>query len=110
MYQDSYADRSLDEISRVFGAAFAQSLFAQKTGSWQGPIESGYGWHVVWIDALALPRIPAFEEVEPEVRREWIAERRSERQRQVFESIRARYEVIVPSLGAAQAGGPETRP
>lgn len=110
MFQDHYADRSLEEISRVFGAEFGRSLFAQTPGAWQGPIESGYGWHVVWIDNLAARRIPAFEEVEPEARQEWIAERRSERKRQVFESIRARYEVTVPELHAAMASGPETQP
>jgi peptidyl-prolyl cis-trans isomerase C len=110
MYQDYYADRSHDEVSRVFGVAFAQALFAQKPGAWLGPIQSGYGWHLVWVDRLAPQQVPAFEEVEPEARRAWVAERRAARKREVFESIRARYEVILPPLRAARASGAESRP
>jgi hypothetical protein len=104
MFHDYYGDRSFDELARVFGEAFAQSLFGLKSGSWQGPIESGYGWHLVWIDALALQRVPAFEEVEPDVRRDWIAERRADRKRAAYEALRARYEVVLPGpLGSAAA-------
>ncbi len=96
MFQDYYGDRSFDQLASVFGPTFAQSLFGLKPGSWQGPIESGYGWHLVWVDALELKYLPAFEEVEPDVRREWIAERRAERKRAAYEAMRARYAVALP--------------
>src|SRR4029453_1638932 len=48
MFQDYYGDRSFDEIAKTFGPQFAKALFQLKTGSWQGPIESGYGWHLVF--------------------------------------------------------------
>lgn len=103
MFQDHYGDRSLEELASIFGVAFAQSLFGLDPGAWQGPIESGYGWHLVFVDAVALQRLPAFEEVEPEVKRQWIAEQRALAKRKVYESIRARYEVVVPRIRTAQA-------
>jgi hypothetical protein len=103
MFQAYYGDRSFDQLASAFGATFAQSLFGLEPGAWQGPIESGYGWHLVWIDALQLKRIPAFEEVEPEVRREWIAERRAETKRKAYEAMRARYEVVLPGSSAGSA-------
>lgn len=109
MFQDRYGDRSLDQLASVFGPAFAQSLFALKTGAWQGPIQSGYGWHLVWIDSMVSKRVPAFEEVEPEVRREWIAERRAETMRRAYEAMRARYEVTLPE-SLARETVPEKRP
>ncbi len=96
MFQDYYGDRSFDQLASVFGATFAQSLFGLTPGAWQGPIESGYGWHLVWINAMEPKRIPAFEEVESEVRREWIAEQRAETKRRTYEAMRARYEVMLP--------------
>jgi peptidyl-prolyl cis-trans isomerase C len=111
MFQDYYGDHSRDQIASVFGVAFAQSLLALEPGSWQGPIESGYGWHLVWIDTLVPKRVPAFEEVEAEIKREWIAERRAESKRNVYESMRARYELIVPeSLARQTRTEPEKRP
>ena len=38
-----------------------------KPGAWSGPLESGYGWHLVFIDSIIPGRIPEFEEVEPDV-------------------------------------------
>ncbi len=110
MFQAYYADRSLEQVASVFGSAFAQSLFGLEHGSWQGPIESGYGWHLVWIDAIESKRVPAFEKVEPEVKREWMVDLRAERKRKVYESIRARYAVNLPEIVAAPSTVAEKRP
>jgi peptidyl-prolyl cis-trans isomerase C len=71
-------------VANVFGAKFTRSLFQLEPGSWQGPIESGFGWHLVWVDSMTPARVPAFEEVEPEVRSEWVAEQRAKFKRRAF--------------------------
>ena len=48
-----------------------------KPGSWQGPIESGFGWHLVFVDTVIPGRIPAFEEVESEVKTAWLGEQKA---------------------------------
>jgi len=97
MFQDYYGDRSFDEIAKTFGPPFAKALFHVKPGSWQGPIESGYGWHLVWVDSITPGRVPAFEEVEPDVKAEWVAEQRAGAKRKAFDAMRARYEVVLPA-------------
>ena len=52
MFQDYYGDRAVEQIDKDFGSSFAQALFQLKAGSWQGPIESGYGWHLIFIDTV----------------------------------------------------------
>ncbi len=37
------------------------------------PIESGLGWHLVWVDSITPGRVSAFEEVEAQAKDEWIA-------------------------------------
>jgi peptidyl-prolyl cis-trans isomerase C len=109
MFQDYYSDRSPEQVVNVFGAKFTQSLFQLDPGSWQGPIESGFGWHLVWVDSMTPARVPAFEEVEPEVSSAWVAEQRAEFKRQAFEAMKARYEVVLPNTraqDAARAGEP----
>jgi len=105
MFQDHYGDRSPEQLANVFGPQFAQALFQLKQGSWQGPIESGYGWHLVWIDSMMPGRVPAFEEVEPDVKSEWIAEQSAEAKRKAFEAMRARYEVVLPQAQVKEAAG-----
>ncbi|MHB9073116.1 MAG: peptidyl-prolyl cis-trans isomerase [Desulfobaccales bacterium] len=101
MYQSYYADRTPEYVANVFGTKFAQALAQLKpAASWQGPIESGFGWHLVWVDSLTPGRILDFEEVEPEVKNEWIAEQRAEARRKAFEAMKTRYEIILPKAGA----------
>jgi len=76
---------------------FAQSLFQLKPGAWQGPVESGLGWHLVFVDSITPGRVPAFEEIEPDVKAEWVAEQRADAKRRAFEAMRARYEVVLPA-------------
>ena len=96
MFQDYYGDRSFEEMAKLFGPRFARALLQQPPGSWQGPIESGYGWHLVWVDSLTPARVPAFEEVETEAKTEWMADQRAETRRRAYEAMRARYEIVLP--------------
>ncbi|MGH7802360.1 MAG: peptidylprolyl isomerase, partial [Thermodesulfobacteriota bacterium] len=96
MFQDYYGDSTPEQVAKEFGPNFAQSLLQLKPGAWQGPIESGYGWHLVWVDTITPSRVPQFEEVEPDVRSAWIEEQRAETKRKMFEAMRVRYEVVLP--------------
>jgi parvulin-like peptidyl-prolyl isomerase len=96
MFQDYYGDRAPDDVARTFGAGFADALFRQAPGAWAGPIESGYGWHLVWVDAITPARVPAFEEVESEVETAWIEEQRAAIREKAFAAMRARYQIVLP--------------
>src|SRR4030095_5793963 len=72
MFQQYYGDRPFDEIARQFGPRFARALVELTPGAWAGPIESGYGWHVVLAESLTPQRIPDYEEIEAEVKNAWI--------------------------------------
>jgi peptidyl-prolyl cis-trans isomerase C len=98
MYQDEYRDRPLDQLSILFGGSFASQIDALATGSWQGPVESGYGWHLVRVDAKAEPRVPHFDAIAVEVREAWIADRRDAAKARAYEALRARYDVVLPSI------------
>jgi peptidyl-prolyl cis-trans isomerase C len=110
MFQDYYGDRSPEQVANVFGAKFARSLFQLQPGSWHGPIESGFGWHLVWVESMTPARVPAFEEVEPEVRSAWVVDQRTEIKRQAFEAMRTRYEVVLTNAHATDAAGGGTVP
>jgi hypothetical protein len=96
MYQDYYGDRSFDEMAKLFGLNFARALVSLKPGSWQGPVESGYGWHLIFVDSAAPGRVPAFEEIEPDIKSTWIAEQRTQAKAKAYETMRARYQVVLP--------------
>jgi hypothetical protein len=97
LFQDYYGDRSFDEIASSLGPAFARALFTPPSGGWTGPIESGYGWHLVHLDAITPASVAAFEDVEAHVRSEWLEDQRAAIRERALAAMRARYEVVVPS-------------
>lgn len=103
MFHDALTDQSPDQLAKNFGPGFARALFALPAGSWQGPIESGYGWHVVLVSAASPGRVPGFEEVEPEVAAAWKEEQRVEALRKAYDKLRAKYEVALPAPGSESA-------
>jgi peptidyl-prolyl cis-trans isomerase C len=96
MFQDYYGDRAPDQLAKEFGPTFALSLYKLKPGSWQGPIESGYGWHLIWIESLVPGRVPAFEEVEPDVNTAWLADQKAIQWQKAYSKMRAKYVVVAP--------------
>lgn len=104
MFQDAYADRTPDQIAKDFGPAFARAVFKLVPGAWQGPVESGYGWHAILVTEATPARVPAFEEIEPEVRTDWMGEQAELAKRRVYEAMRARYEVVLPEIPVPAAG------
>jgi peptidyl-prolyl cis-trans isomerase C len=96
MYQDYYGDRSFDDMAKLFGLNFARALVNIRPGSWQGPVESGYGWHLIFVDSSAPSRVPTFEEIEPDIKASWIADQRAQAKAKAYETMRARYQVVLP--------------
>ena len=110
MFQDYYGERSLDQVASIFGAEFAKSLFALKPGAWQGPIESGLGWHLVLIDAITPGRVPAFDEIAADVKAQWTDQERVELRSRAFELMKARYEIVFPAGVVEASSEPNAMP
>jgi len=92
---------SAGEVARLFGEGFAARLLELEPGHWEGPVESAYGLHLVFVRERVPGRIPALDEVRDAVAREWLAQRRSDARDDYYRGLRARYEVEVPELPSA---------
>ena len=97
MLQAYYGDRTSEQLAKDFGPQFAQTVVRLKPGSWQGPIESGFGWHLVFVDSFVPGRMPAFEEVEPDVKAAWLADQKAQAWRKAYDDMRAKYTVLLPA-------------
>ena len=97
MFQDYYGDRTPSAIAKEFGPQFAVALEKLKPGSWQGPIESGFGWHLVFVDTVIPGRLPAFEEVESEVKIAWLGDQKAQAWQKAYQQMRTKYTVLLPA-------------
>jgi hypothetical protein len=98
-----FADREAEDVIAAFGLEFATQLEAQPAGGWRGPVSSGYGLHLVRIDARTEPRAAKFDDVRVTVTRDLNDERRRTANREVFERLRERYHVTVDEAALANA-------
>lgn len=96
--RNNYNNVGPDQVLSEFGPAFSDELFKLEPGGWRGPIQSGYGWHLVWTDSLKPGRTPSFDEVEADVKTAWRDARYLEIKRAALDEMRARYTVVVAPL------------
>lgn len=110
MFQDYYGDRTARELARDFGPEFARAVTDLEPGAWKGPLRSGFGWHLVFVDSLVPGRIPAFSEVAAEVRAAWLGEQKALARKRAYRKIRAKYTLLLPVPPRGEDEGEEYRP
>jgi hypothetical protein len=91
------------EIAKQFGEKFAAKLSDVPVGQWFGPVESGYGMHLVFVEERTQGRLPELVEVRDAVSRDWTNERRLELNEKFFQGLLKHYEVVVEKIDPAKA-------
>ena len=83
------------EIAHRLGREFAAAVADLPIGRWSGPVESGFGLHLVLIRERQSGSLPTLAEVREAVEREWRNVRREEASEGFYRGLRDRYEVSV---------------
>ena len=107
MLRREYAERTEREITELFGGRFANRVTELEVGSWQGPVESAFGWHLVRVLSVIEEKAQSFEEVRPRVVDDLRAHKRSNADDKFYEDLRERYvvEIVRPEVAAEEAAG-----
>jgi len=95
MLQSDYSGVTSQETERLFGTRFAEGVFELEPGSWQGPVASSYGLHLVRVVEKTEPRAPDLDEARDRLRLDWMDERRREMNEAFYASLRERYEIHI---------------
>jgi parvulin-like peptidyl-prolyl isomerase len=66
-----------------------------------GPLQSGFGLHLVRVDDRKAGAMPAFEQIRPIVLREWQSGQRTKSNKAFLDSLRAKYDIRVEGEAAA---------
>jgi hypothetical protein len=91
MLDPRYDDLAQSEVARLFGAGFARALFEQPVGPWVGPIDSGYGSHLVQLESMTPGGVAALEDVRPLLEREWANAQRKALGEALYAELLAKY-------------------
>ena len=95
LLEHGYADVPLREVASLFGQQFAAAVVDLEPGVWSGPIQSGYGVHLVFVDGRIEARLPELDEIRDQVRREWDNARRVDAIETFYREMLDRYEVVI---------------
>lgn len=99
-YQNGFAAQTPTEAGRLFGATdFTQQLEIAPLASWSGPYRSGYGWHLLKVEARTPGATPAFGEVQDRVREDYLHAAQAKANAQALDRLTARYRVVRQDLG-----------
>ena len=82
-------------VRREFGADFATAMFALDPGGWTGPIESGFGLHLVRIDAVEPGRASTLDEVRSAVQRDFQVAYQQRASDEIYATLAGEFDIVV---------------
>ena len=95
---------SRSEVARLFGEVFADAVLELEPGVWSGPVESGYGPHLVLVRERMAAAMPALDTVRPQVERELLDSRRREQLDAMYAKLLEKYTVVIETAEKTQSG------
>jgi hypothetical protein len=90
------------EIDGQFGAGFFDGLMQMPAEQWSGPIQSGYGFHLVHIEERLSAQVPPLDDVREVAEREWRSDKLKELHELVYARLLQRYTVVIPDRISAK--------
>jgi peptidyl-prolyl cis-trans isomerase C len=95
MLPNYFSAAAIFDIRRRLGSGFTDSLLELQPGSWQGPVLSGFGVHLVYLFERVPAPVPPYAEVQAKVLEAWHSSRLKTFQEQFYQSLRDGYEVVI---------------
>lgn len=83
----------IDVVRREFGEGFAKALLSVRIGGWEGPIRSGYGFHLVRVEKIIPGEPPKLDQVRAAVARDYEQDRRNRSADAAYHNLRQNYRV-----------------
>jgi parvulin-like peptidyl-prolyl isomerase len=87
--------RSERELAKLFGPEFAGRLMDLTPGSWEGPLPSSHGLHLVWVHEQTPGEPIPLGSIRNEVRYALLAERGEGALQEAIEELRDHYQVRI---------------
>ncbi|GAA4311479.1 hypothetical protein GCM10023115_32880 [Pontixanthobacter gangjinensis] len=98
MLQQRFENADDYNLRRVLGEDFPQKLDGLELNSWEGPISSGYGWHLVYITEKTPPEPLPLEAVRENILTELQYEEAQAAKEQFYTELRQQYDVVYEGI------------
>jgi len=95
MLQNYYPQKDRAEIQKNLGSGFTDTLITLAPGQWHGPVRSGFGVHLVYVNNITEPPPPVFAEMRERVSADWSLDRGEELNDKFYASLREQYSIVI---------------
>ncbi|WP_298534882.1 peptidylprolyl isomerase [uncultured Algibacter sp.] len=83
------------ELAGQIGVKFSENLTTVKENSWYGPVNSGFGEHLVYVIERKEPTLPRLQDVKSEVLRDFQYDKQIELKEAIFQSLKKNYDIVI---------------
>lgn len=84
-----------NKLANLFGEAFVKQVFALPVDSWEGPITSEYGVHLIYVNSRSEAQLPPLAQIRERVSNDWRAVKQHEANEAFYQSLHQRYEIVL---------------
>ncbi len=95
IFPNEYLRASSHHLAQQLGSDFSNALEAVETNVWVGPIDSGFGTHLVFITNKEVPRKPEFESVRNEIERDFAYEKEKLVNQAIYDQMKKGYRIVI---------------
>ncbi|WP_170604413.1 peptidylprolyl isomerase [Ruegeria arenilitoris] len=88
---------ALSVVDSAFGRGFSGNLTDLEMSIWSGPIQSGYGQHLVRVTGIQAGGLPSLDDIREAVLSEWRRETGDDLAQAQYEILAAQYEIQTPT-------------
>ena len=88
-----YQNMDENELNRELGLNFSNSLRRIDSNKWNGPVKSGFGYHLVYITDKKEPSPIDFEIIRNEVERDYEYDQQKLLEEEIYEEYRKNYHI-----------------
>lgn len=90
---------SEDDIAVVFGREFLERITELPLGTWNGPLRSRLGIHLVYVFDRSAGKIPELADVEDAVYASWLQAERASAVEKMYDGLRQNYDIRIVDSG-----------
>jgi hypothetical protein len=83
------------QVFRLFGhTPLSQAAFSAPTGRWTGPLRSGVGWHLIYIDARQDAKRPSLSSIRDTVRTDYLEDAQDAANKAALDNLTKQFVVV----------------
>ncbi len=90
-----FEDVNANELGLLLGSKFPEGLKKVAIKQWAGPVQSGFGYHLVYITQIKAPALPDFNSVKKNIIRDYEYDKQQEIDESIYHELKKKYEIDI---------------